>query len=173
MYRNLVPVISPGALGLPPLCGQGHSLDSTDPFPNDIRTRTDVHDLVVSFYREIVFDDLLGPVFGEVAEVDWAVHIPKLIDYWCQILLGQPGYIGALLHAHSEVHEIQRFQPELFDRWYALFVATLDGSWSGPTVDKAKQHARRVAGVLARRLLDIEWDVHTCLRSGNQHIVGG
>ncbi|MEO8695869.1 MAG: group III truncated hemoglobin [Acidimicrobiales bacterium] len=123
----------------------------------DIRTRTDVHDLVVAFYREIIFDDLLAPVFGEVAEVDWAMHIPKLIDYWCQVLLGEPGYVGAMLHAHREVHDMEAFQPQFFDRWYALFAATLDKSWSGPTVDKAKQHATRVAGVLARRLLDIEW----------------
>lgn len=48
----------------------------------DLDTRPQIHDLVVRFYREIVFDDLLGPVFDEVAEVDWSTHIPKLIDYW-------------------------------------------------------------------------------------------
>jgi hemoglobin len=72
----------------------------TDPRTHDIETRSDVHDLVVAFYREIVFDDLLAPVFGEVAEVDWAMHIPKLIDYWCRVLLGQAGYSGAILAAH-------------------------------------------------------------------------
>ena len=60
-----------------------------DPTTHDLETRADIHDLVVAFYREIVFDDLLEPVFGEVAEVDWALHIPKLIDYWCRVLLGQ------------------------------------------------------------------------------------
>ncbi len=58
----------------------------------DLATRGQIHDLIVGFYREIVFDDLLGPVFGEVAEADWAVHIPKLVDYWCRVLLGHPGY---------------------------------------------------------------------------------
>ena len=47
----------------------------------DLSTPTEVHHLVTRFYREIVFDDLLEPIFGEVAEVDWAAHIPKLIDY--------------------------------------------------------------------------------------------
>ena len=36
---------------------------------NDLDSRSQIHDLVVRFYREIVFDELLGPVFGEVAEV--------------------------------------------------------------------------------------------------------
>ena len=88
---------------------------------NDLDSRSEIHDLVVRFYREIVFDELLGPVFGEVAEVDWSIHIPKLIDFWCRVLLGQPGYDGYILHAHQEVHAIEAFQPELFDRWYLLF----------------------------------------------------
>lgn len=44
-----------------------------------------------------MFDDLLAPVFTEVAEVDWSAHIPRLIDYWCRVLLGEPGYDGAIL----------------------------------------------------------------------------
>ena len=32
---------------------------------HDLGTRSQIHDLVVRFYREIVFDDLLGPVFEE------------------------------------------------------------------------------------------------------------
>jgi hypothetical protein len=73
-----------------PVADQTHDLDS----------RADIHDLVVGFYREVVFDELLEPVFGEVAEVDWALHIPKLIDYWCRVLLRQPGYGGSILEAH-------------------------------------------------------------------------
>ena len=63
---------------------------------SDLDSRAKVHALVVDFYREVAFDDLLGPMFGEVAEVDWATHIPKLIDYWCRVLLGQPGYEWAV-----------------------------------------------------------------------------
>ena len=59
----------------------------------DLATRPQVHDLVVDFYREIVFDELLEPMFGEVAEVDWANHIPRLIDYWCRILFGTKEYV--------------------------------------------------------------------------------
>ena len=68
---------------------------------HDLESRADIHDLVVGFYREIVFDELLEPVFGEVAEVDWALHIPKLIDYWCRVLLRQPSYGGSILEAHQ------------------------------------------------------------------------
>ena len=128
-----------------------------DPITHDLETRADIHDLVVAFYREIVFDDLLEPVFGEVAEVDWALHIPKLIDYWCRVLLGQPGYAGAILNAHRHVHDIEPFRVEHFDRWYALWIDAIDQRWAGPTADLAKTHAAHIAAVLARKLLDLDW----------------
>jgi hemoglobin len=123
----------------------------------DLDTRADIHDLVVAFYREIVFDDVLAPVFAEAAEVDWAVHIPKLIDYWCRVLLGQPGYAGAILDAHRHVHDVEPFRAEHFDRWYALWVASIEHGWSGPRADMARTHAAQIAAVLARRLAGVEW----------------
>lgn len=125
----------------------------------DLDTRSEIHDLVVHFYRGVVFDELLGPVFGEVAEVDWSAHIPKLVDYWCRVLLDHPGYDGYILGPHQHVHELQTFTLELFDRWYLLFVAAVDEGWQGPMAEKAKTHAARIAAMLARRLLGAAWEV--------------
>jgi hemoglobin len=135
----------------------------SDSTVGDLGTRADIHDLVVAFYREIVFDDVLAPVFGEVVEVDWAVHIPRLIDYWCRVLLGQPGYAGAILAAHREVHEIEPLRVEHFDRWYALWIDSIDRCWAGPKADKAKAHAAHIATVLARKLLGLAWQPVTPL----------
>ncbi|HET6949948.1 MAG TPA: group III truncated hemoglobin [Acidimicrobiales bacterium] len=123
----------------------------------DLDDRSAIHHLVVGFYREIVFDDLLGPLFGEVAEVDWSVHIPRLVDYWCRVLLGEPGYAGAILAAHRHVHELEAFRGEHFDRWYGLWAAGVDAGWAGPTATRAKDHAAHIAGSLARRLLGTTW----------------
>ena len=122
----------------------------------DLDTRAEVHDLVIRFYREVVFDPLLAPMFEEVAEVDWAQHIPKLIDYWARVLLRQPGYDGYILGAHQHVHELESFQVEHFDRWYGLFAETVDAGWSGPVAETAKRHAARTAAILARRLLGVD-----------------
>jgi hemoglobin len=125
--------------------------------PGDISGRSDVHDLVVGFYREVVFDDLLSPVFGEVAEVDWAVHIPRLIDYWCRVLLDEPGYRGAILAAHRHVHDLAAFRLEHFDRWYELWARSIDATWRGPVAEHAKSHAVRIGASLARHLVGTEW----------------
>ncbi len=125
----------------------------------DLDSVTEIHDLVVRFYREIVFDDVLAPVFDEVAEVDWTVHIPRLIRYWCRVLLGQPGYDGYILAAHRHVHGLEPFEIEHFDRWFTLFVETVDAGWAGPIADTAKCHAGRMAMMLARQLLGAEWEI--------------
>jgi len=132
----------------------------------DIAGRSDVHDLVVDFYREIVFDDLLAPVFGEVAEVDWTSHIPRLIDYWCRVLFGEPGYRGAILTAHRHVHDLDAFRLEHFDRWYELWVHSIDAAWQGPVADDAKRHAARVGASLSRHLLDTTWQPAAALTDG-------
>jgi hemoglobin len=123
----------------------------------DLDSRTEIHNLVVAFYRAVVFDDVVGPVFEEVAEVDWAEHIPKLIDYWCRVLLGEPGYDGVMLAAHQHVHDIEPLRLEHVDRWYSLWVDAVDDTWAGPLADDAKAHAAHMAQVLARRVLGAHW----------------
>jgi hemoglobin len=112
----------------------------------DLGGRGDIHDLVVRFYREVVFDDLLAPMFGEVAEVVWA-----------RVLLGDPSYRGALLATHRHVHELEAFRLEHFDRWYLLWTQTIDESWAGPLAEQAKSHAARVGATMSRQLLGVTW----------------
>lgn len=123
----------------------------------DLDTRSQIHDAVVVFYREVVFDEILARVFEEVAEVDWAVHIPNLIDYWCRVLLGEPGYDGRFLAAHQHVHRLEALRVAHFDRWYALWEATIDARWRGQHADAAKAHASHMGAVLARRILSVDW----------------
>ncbi|MBK5221463.1 MAG: group III truncated hemoglobin [Acidimicrobiia bacterium] len=123
----------------------------------DLDTRTQIHDFIVGFYRAIIFDEVLEPVFDEVAEVDWAAHIPRLVDYWCRVLLGDPSYVGAMFAVHQHVHDIEAFRPEWFDRWHQLFVDTLVAGWSGPNAERAVAHAERNLGSMSRRLTGSDW----------------
>lgn len=123
----------------------------------DLSSRSAVHDLVTSFYREIVFDDLLAPVFDEAAEVDWSAHIPNLIDYWCWILLGPPRYRGAVTATHRQLHRECPITPALCDRWYTLWCAAVDDGWAGPCADKAKSHAATLMAGMAKHVFGFEW----------------
>ena len=123
----------------------------------DLSTPTDVHDLVTRFYREIVFDELLEPVFGEVAEVDWAEHIPKLIDYWCWILFGTGGYPTSVTKTHRHLHELAPIGPDHCNRWFTLWASTIDTGWTGPNADHAKTHAATLMAGMAKHLFGFTW----------------
>src|SRR3546814_11834983 len=99
----------------------------------DLDDRAQIHDAVVAFYREIVFDDLLAPVFDEVADVDWALHIPKLIDYWCRVLLGEAGHAGSILGPTAVVAGVEPFRAAPFDRWDGLWVRASVSRRRGPS----------------------------------------
>lgn len=112
---------------------------------------------MVEFYREIIFDEVLDPVFTEVAEVDWNEHIPKLVDYWCQILLRTGDYAGPIMAAHRELQSLDPIRSEHCDRWYALWVSSVDSSWSGPVAEHAKDHAASVMAGMAKHIFGVSW----------------
>ena len=130
---------------------------TTDGPSVDLTTRPQVHDLVVDFYREIVFDELLEPMFGEVAEVDWANHIPRLIDYWCRILFGTKEYVGQVTAVHRHLHSLEAVRPEHCDRWFTMWSAAVDRHGVGPTSDHAKSHAATLMAGMAKHIFGYEW----------------
>lgn len=123
----------------------------------DLATRAAVHDVVVGFYREVVFDELLAPIFDEVAEVDWAGHLPRLVDYWCWILLGHGGPAGQVMSVHRRLHAVEPIRVEHCERWYELWVRSVDEQCSGPLADRAKAHAASLMGSMAKHLFGAVW----------------
>jgi hemoglobin len=124
---------------------------------SDLTTSAHVHDLVVAFYREIMLDELLEPVFGDVAEVDWVEHIPRLIDYWCWVLLGVPKYEGTVTTTHRHLHGLHPLEAEHCDRWFALWVRCVEQRWEGRNAERAKRHASMMMAGLAKRVFGFSW----------------
>jgi hemoglobin len=120
----------------------------------DLDDAAQIDAMVRHFYRSVAQDDLLGPIFNDVARVDWPEHIDKLTAFWCRALLAIPGYEGNPLRAHALIHARHRFTPAHFTRWLELFDETLAEGWAGPHVDQARAFARRVATAHGRRLLE-------------------
>ena len=112
-----------------------------------------VAEMVVRFYRSVAMDDLLGPMFNDVAKVDWAEHLPKLTAYWCRALFSMPGYEGNAFRAHQLVHAQRAFTTAHFERWLDLFSETVDAGWAGANAEKAKALAHKVARVHHHQLV--------------------
>jgi hemoglobin len=113
----------------------------------DLDTKEEIAEMVRRFYADVTQDDLLGPMFNDVAKVDWSEHLPKLTDFWCRALLDLPGYAGNPFRAHARVHEQRAFTAAHFERWLSLFHETLELGWTGPRAERARQLAEHVARV--------------------------
>lgn len=118
----------------------------------DLDTVDEIAEMVRRFYQDVAQDDLLGPMFIDVAQVDWNEHLPKLTEFWSRVLLGIHGYSGNPLKAHFEIHEQERFTHAHFERWINLFYDAVQGGWQGPVVDRALNLARNVARVHSTQL---------------------
>jgi hemoglobin len=130
--------------------------DSTRPAPTgDLDTPAEIDEMVRRFYADVAQDDLLGPMFNDVAQVDWSEHLPKLAAFWCRALLGLPGYAGNPFQAHAHIHQQSAFTPAHFERWLSLFHDTLALGWVGPNADRAAALAANVARVHSQQLIGI------------------
>jgi len=128
--------------------------DTPRPAPTrDLDDPAEIAEMVRRFYADVAQDDLLGPLFNDVAQVDWSEHLPKLTAFWCRALLGLQGYSGNPFRAHTLVHQRSAFAAAHFERWLSLFVETVELGWVGPNVDRAVALARNVARVHSQQLL--------------------
>jgi hemoglobin len=128
--------------------------ETTRPDPQrDLDSPEEIAEMVRRFYADVAQDELLGPMFNDVAEVDWSEHLPKLTAFWCRALLGLPGYAGNPFQAHAEVHRRRAFTAAHFERWLSLFHETLELGWVGPCAERAAQLADNVARVHSQQLI--------------------
>jgi hemoglobin len=119
----------------------------------DLDDPAEIAEMVRRFYADVAQDDLLGPMFNDVARVDWSEHLPKLTAFWCRALLDLPGYVGNPFRAHALVHERRAFAPAHFRRWLDLFHESLDLGWVGPNAERAHALADNVARVHSQHLV--------------------
>ena len=114
----------------------------------DIETPADVRTLVDAFYAKVNRDELLAPVFNEIAGVDWTAHLPTMYRFWESMLFQTGGYEGAPFPKHA----VLPVQQAHFERWLTLFFETVSQNFSGPKSEQAKTQALCIADTFARRM---------------------
>lgn len=127
-------------------------MDRNDRPSGDIATRADIAALLRDFYGRAFRDDLLGPVFVDIAHMDLEAHLPVMCDFWATVLFRAGAYRGNALHPHQRLHALTALMPAHFARWLTLWQATVDDRHSGPKAEQAKLQATRIAGAMSRRI---------------------
>ena len=114
------------------MTGVQFELEIGPPPAGDLDGHSDVEEMVRRFYRDATQDELLGPMFNDVAHVDCSEHLLKLIAFWSRALFGAHGYAGDALRAHQLINNRVTFTADQFQRWLDLFCETVDLGWAGP-----------------------------------------
>ncbi|MCC3159167.1 group III truncated hemoglobin [Hymenobacter sp. 15J16-1T3B] len=114
----------------------------------DIQTEADIQALVDWFYDKVNQDELLGPVFNDVAAVHWPAHLPTMYDFWSSILLGTARYKGRPFPKHLALP----IEKPHFQRWLQLFYQTVAENFAGPKAEEAKVKALNIATMFEYRM---------------------
>lgn len=114
----------------------------------DIKDRADIKQLVDTFYTKVRADETIGYLFNEVAKVNWEQHLPRMYDFWENILFQTGGFKGNPMVAHVQLHQKSPLSADHFARWQELFLATVDELFKGDMAELIKQRARSIATMM-------------------------
>jgi hemoglobin len=114
----------------------------------DIRNRKDIEKLVNAFYNKIKTDAVIGYLFTDVAHVNWEEHLPKMYDFWENILFCTGNYNGNPMMRHKELHEKSPMTEVHFKHWTTLFTETVDKLFEGSKAEEIKSRAINISLVM-------------------------
>lgn len=117
----------------------------------DLTDREDVDALLHAFYGKALHDELPGPVFAS-AGMDLATHLPRIAYFWEVTLLGSGEYFGRPMPLHRHLADTASLGAPHFQRWRCLWDQTLTAMFAGPTAERAKSEALRIAEHMIRDL---------------------
>jgi len=114
----------------------------------DIARREDIEMMVRTFYDKVRIDPVIGPIFNDVANINWEKHLPVMFDFWESTIFFTGGYSGNPMKPHQELNRIFPLQEKHFSQWLELFRSTVDELFVGEKAELAKQRAMSIATIM-------------------------
>jgi hemoglobin len=111
----------------------------------DLRAR-DIHDTLVAFYAQLESEPLLAPYFETL---DMTAHMPRIVSFWETLLFHTGSYSGNAFLPHLTMPGLTSAH---FAKWVATLEAILDARFEGPTTERMKSLAHRIAYSMQLRL---------------------
>jgi hemoglobin len=108
---------------------------SLNKMKKDIDSRADIELMVIVFYERIKKDKLLGCIFQDVAQVNLALHIQKMTDFWENVIFQTGSYEGNPMNLHTKLHKVVPLTEAQFEQWNELFTDSIFCDKSSLTPD--------------------------------------
>ena len=102
--------------------------------------------LLVDFYATVERDERLAPYF---AVVDMRAHMPRIVAFWSTMLFQTGRYTGSAFQPHAQMPGLTA---DHFAHWVATLERTVDARHAGPTAERMKDLAHRIAYSMQLRL---------------------
>ena len=119
----------------------------------DIQNRDDIIKLVDAFYIKVKADDLLGNIFTDVVHVNWETHLPRMYDFWENILFYTGNFDGNPMITHRELSAKCEIKRSHYKHWNSLFNKTVDDLFKGDKADEIKQRAMNISKAMTEKAL--------------------
>src|SRR5579859_3565877 len=99
--------------------------------------------LIDRFYAAVRRDAMLGPVFeAAIEEAEWPDHLATMRRFWSSVMLTSGRYSGNPVAVHRAVRGLER---PMFERWLALFEATVNDLFAAEPAAEFITKANRIA----------------------------
>ena len=118
----------------------------------DISSRDDIMILVNSFYNEVKQDESLRIIFNDVAKINWETHLPKMYDFWENVIFHTGAYRGNTLKVHLNLNDLYPILAEHFERWIELFTKTVNELFEGENAQMALNKSGSISTVIRVKL---------------------
>ncbi len=114
----------------------------------EILTMDQIKSLVDTFYGKVQHDPILAPVFEQRIAGQWDKHLDKMYRFWQTVLLKEHSYYGSPFapHATMPINEVH------FERWLALFKATIAEKFTGERAEEALWRAEKMAQMFQAKI---------------------
>lgn len=114
----------------------------------DIETLEDIQLMVNRFYEVVRKDELIGPIFDNIIQDRWPMHLEKMYRFWQTILLDERTYQGTPFAPHA----VMPLELPHFERWLDLFQTTLTEHYEGIKANEALWRAEKMAEMFLIKL---------------------
>ena len=121
----------------------------------DIQSREDIDKVVRSFYELLLADEIMRPIFVDIARLDLEKHFPHLIDFWHSILFYTGAYRKNVMEIHIDLNKKVTLKPEHYRLWTMYFEQAVRDSFYGPRSDLAVERARSIAQLMEFKISEL------------------
>ena len=115
---------------------------------SDIQNQDDLYKVVDEFYKKLLADEAISYIFTDVVKIKLEEHLPVLVSFWSQSILGTGGYYNNLTQIHLDVNAKSYLSKELFEIWLNHFENTIDENYQGINCERMKNQAHNLSAVM-------------------------